>query len=281
MCGARHIVVEIGPADFWRDLPAIATAVDDPVADYAIVPSYLLARRARTDIKVVLTGEGGDELFGGYGRYRATTRPWPFRRRPWRRNALAGLGILRQDPRKAWRSGIDGLEAAAPSPDRFWNAQWVDTQAWLPNDLLIKLDRCLMAQGIEGRVPFLDPAVAAVAARLPSSLKVRNGQGKYLLRRWLENALPGYDAWTAKRGFTVPVGDWIAGEGRRVGALVAAHPGIAEVCRPEAVKTLFANPGATTAAARWHLLFYALWHNRHMLGRRAAGSVFDVLSERT
>ncbi|MBM3512923.1 MAG: asparagine synthase (glutamine-hydrolyzing) [Alphaproteobacteria bacterium] len=276
-CRARHVEIEVGVKDFWRTLPAIAAAVDDPAADYAVVPSYLLAARARSEVKVILTGEGGDELFAGYGRYRSAVRPWPFRRKPWHRSAFAGLGMLRSEPTD-WRSAIDRIEATVTASTRMSAAQAIDIAAWLPYDLLIKLDRCLMAHGIEGRVPFLDPKVAQVAAMVPDSLKVKDGLGKYLVRRWLADALPGYDAFARKRGFSVPVGAWMASEGRRVGPLVARQPGIADIASPEAVVDLFAVGDDHTAAARWHLLFYALWHNRHMLGRKADGDVFDVLS---
>ena len=74
--GARHERVEIAEAQVWRHLPEIVAAMDDPAADYAIIPSWFLARRARQDVKVILSGEGGDEMFAGYGRYRAAARPF-------------------------------------------------------------------------------------------------------------------------------------------------------------------------------------------------------------
>jgi len=278
--GAAHIVVEVGAFDFWKRLPRIVAALDDPVADYAVVPSYLLAERARADVKVVLTGEGGDELFAGYGRYRAAVRPWPFRKAPWRRHPLAGLGLLRRP--SAWRETITVLEraAAARHPDRLQAVQALDVASWLPNDLLLKVDRCLMAHGLEGRVPFLDPAVAAAAAALPRGLKIKRGLGKWLVRRWLARQLPDYPAFARKRGFSVPVGEWIAAQGRRLAPLVAAQPGVAEVCRPERVRELFAHGQARHGQALWLVLFYALWHNRHILGRGVDSDVFGVLETR-
>ncbi len=281
-CGARHVEVEITAEDFYRHLPAIVAAVDDPVADYAIVPSYLLAQRAKHDVKVVLTGEGGDEMFAGYGRYRSAVRPWPFRRRPWRRGILHNLGVLREQPTN-WRAGLDRLEsgAARAGRGRLHAAQVTDINGWLPDDLLIKLDRTLMAHGLEGRVPFVDAKVAAFAFDLPQSFKIRDGLGKWLVRRWVSDAVPGYNAFDRKRGFTVPVADWIALRGSCLGPLVARQPGVAEIARPEAVIELFAKGVAIHGQAKWMLLFYALWHNRHMLGRVADGDVFDVLSARS
>jgi len=281
-CGAEHDEITVTEDDFWRELPAIAAAMDDPAADYAVVPSYMLARKARADcLKVVLSGEGGDELFAGYGRYRRQTRPAIFGGRKMRHQAiLAGTGVLRDEP-LGWRNGIAAAEAEARAYGRnaLQTAQATDIADWLPNDLLTKLDRCLMAHGVEGRVPFLDPFVADFAFRLPDSLKVHHRTGKWLLRKWLETALPESKPFEKKRGFTVPVGDWIAGQGARLGPLVAAQPGIAEVCDADAVKRLF-GAGADKGQAQWTLLFYALWHRRHIEGADTAGDVFEALDNK-
>jgi asparagine synthase (glutamine-hydrolysing) len=278
--GAVHVEVEISAADFWRTLPAIVAAMDDPAADYAIVPTYLLARQAARDVKVVLTGEGGDEIFAGYGRYRAALRPWPLAKEPWRHHRLAGLGLLRSPvQRRTWREGMTAVEAeVARAGYRGLQAlQASDMAAWLPYDLLSKLDRCLMAHGLEGRVPFLDPLVARVAFPLPRSLKIHNGRGKWLLRRWLAEACPAAAAMAPKRGFTVPVGEWIAASAPRLAPLIAGQPGVAEVCKPDAVIDLYRTADVRHGHAMWLLLFYALWHQRHILGLRCNGDVFAAL----
>ncbi|HJU20071.1 MAG TPA: asparagine synthase (glutamine-hydrolyzing), partial [Stellaceae bacterium] len=97
--GAEHVEVSFDESDFWRLLPAIAAALDDPTADYAILPTYKLAERARQEgLKLILTGEGGDELFAGYGRYRSAMRPWwAGGRMPRARGLLDGLGVLRSE----------------------------------------------------------------------------------------------------------------------------------------------------------------------------------------
>lgn len=278
--GAEHVEVPVTAEDFWNLLPEIAAAVDDPAADYAIVPSYKLAREAGRHVKVILSGEGGDELFAGYGRYRGAMRPWPLVKRMRRHGSFDGLGVLREPPRH-WREGLAAAERAADLPGRsaLQRAQAADIAHWLPDDLLIKLDRCLMAHGVEGRVPFLDPAVAAFALRLPDALKVRRGVGKWLLRRWLETGLPAARAFSPKRGFTVPVADWLAAR-PEVGRLVATQPGVAEIAKPEAVARLFAAADRKHGFAAWTLLFFALWHNRHILGRRPVGDVFETLAAR-
>lgn len=282
--GARHVTVSVTEADVWRHLPEIVGAMDDPAADYAAIPTWFLARRARQEVKVVLSGEGGDEVFGGYGRYRAAMRPWWLGgKAPRSRGSFDRLDVLREAP-TGWRDGIGAAEAAAASPGRtrLQAAQALDVMDWLPNDLLIKLDRCLMAHGIEGRTPLLDAGVAAAAFRLPDALKVRRGSGKWLLRQWLARHFPAAEPFRPKQGFTVPVGAWIGGMGDRLGPLVAAQPGIAEIARPDRVATLFRNAAGDKhrGFAAWHLLFYALWHRRHIECRAAAGDVFDTLSAR-
>jgi asparagine synthase (glutamine-hydrolysing) len=279
--GADHVEVAFSEADFWDLLPGVAAAMDDPAADYAILPTYKLAATARASVKVILSGEGGDELFAGYGRYRAAARPWPLARTMRPRGHLHGLGLLR-DESDGWRASTaaaEQRERAAGRRSRLQAAQAVDCADWLPNDLLLKLDRCLMAHGIEGRVPFLDCEVARLAFRLPDRLKLRGRLGKWLLRAWLAEALPEAKPFSAKRGFTVPVEEWLA---RRpeLGPLLAGRPAIAEVCRPGAVEALFRAPGKKAGFAIWTLLFYALWHRRHIQGLAPAGGVFDTLSQR-
>lgn len=277
--GAEHVDVAVTEADFWRWLPAMAGAVDDPCADYAIVPTWLLAREAKKDVTVILSGEGGDELFAGYGRYRKAARPWPLGKAMRRKGSFDGLDVLRR-PATAWRDGLAAAEAAARGAgvSRLKRAQMVDAADWLPNDLLIKLDRCLMAHGMEGRVPLLDPVVAAVAMRLPDRMAAKGRMGKVLLRKWLEGALPDSRPFAPKKGFTVPVGEWIAGRGTELGPLVAASPGIAEIAFPDRVRALFQATGKRERFAAWTLLFYALWYRRHMLGQPMDGDVFHVLT---
>ena len=281
--GARHETLLITEAMVWQHLPAIVAAMDDPAADYAIIPSWFLARRARQDVKVVLSGEGGDEIFGGYGRYRSAMRPWWQGGRPMRtRGTFDRLDVLRARP-ALWRDGLVAAESQAtlPGRTRLQVAQATDIADWLPHDLLLKLDRCLMAHGVEGRTPFLDPGVAAAGFCLPDGMKVRDGRGKWLLRQWLARHCPAAAPFAPKQGFTVPVGAWIAGQGVRLGPLVAAQPGVAEVADPGQVAALFrAARGKREGFAAWILLFYALWHNTHILGRSSAGTVFETLGER-
>lgn len=282
--GAEMVEVSFDESDFWQLLPRIVAVMDDPAADYAILPTYKLSEAVRADgLKVVLSGEGGDELFAGYGRYRSAMRPWWQGGRSMRtRGIFDRLDVLRERP-VAWRDGLTAAEATAdfPGRTRLQVAQAVDCADWLPNDLLIKLDRCLMAHSVEGRTPFLDPKVAEIAFQLPDSLKVRDGLGKWLLRKWLDEHLPVAKPFERKRGFSVPVAEWIRVHGGRIGPLVARQPGVAQMCEPAAVEKLFARrSGRRAGFACWVLLFFALWHNHHILGNRGVdGDAFEVLDD--
>ena len=277
--GARHTEVPITPEIFWERLPEICAALDDPVSDYAVVPLFLLAERAAQDVKVVLSGIGGDELFAGYRRYRRQMLPRWLGGRARRPNGPCdGLDLFRQ-PMSGWRDGIAAAEAAMAKTDynALQRAQAVDFVDWLPHGVLVALDRCLMHFGLEGRTPLLDRAVADFAFPLPNGLKLKHGQGKYLLRRWLADANPVARPFAKKLGFTVPVGEWIAERGAELGPLVARSPGVAELCRPDTVVSVFASSGKTHRLLAWRLLFFALWHRRHVEQRPPQGDTLACL----
>lgn len=281
--GADHHEVNFSEQDFWDLLPEIAAVMDDPAADYAVLPTYKLASEVhKAGLKVVLSGEGGDELFGGYGRYRRAMRPAILGGRPMRQSgALDGMGLLRDETTR-WRADYDAPGQQMPLEySRLQKAQAHDCADWLPNDLLTKLDRCLMAHGVEGRVPFLDAKVADFAFGLPDGLKIKSGKGKWLLRKWLDQHLPTANAFSKKRGFTVPVGEWIANKAALIGPLVARQPGIDEACNVGAVSELFSSlahtPDKKRSQAAWHLLYYALWHNHHIAGGSVAGGIIENL----
>ena len=282
--GANFHEIEFSENNFWSLLPKIAAAMDDPAADYAILPTYKLGQLVKdSGLKVVLSGEGGDELFAGYGRYRKQMRPWYLGGRNMRsKGVFYGLNLLR-DQSMDWRDNFDRIWARESNSNRtkLQIAQAVDCADWLPHDLLIKLDRCLMAHGVEGRTPLLDKKVADVAMRLPDNLKVRGRVGKYLLRRWLDQKLPEANAFDDKKGFTVPVAEWIGRRGSDLGKLVTAQESINEICDLTGVEKLFASLEGShpkrSGQAAWVLLFYALWHRRHIEGIVPEGDVFEVL----
>ncbi len=243
--------------DFWAIAPRVAWAMDDPVADYATLPTYKLAAAAKQTLTVVLTGEGGDELFAGYGRYRRSLRP------SWLGGRAAEPqvdSILGRDALDTWRSHAKPPEGLSP----LQRAQYGDIATWLPNDLLLKLDRCLMAHGLEGRTPFLDPEVAAFAFHLPDDLKIRGRFGKYLLRRWLERHCPAAEPWAKKRGFTVPVASWIAPRAGKLAETLASVEAVRVAADAGTVRMIFTDEAH--ADRRWALLFLGLWGRIHVEG---------------
>ncbi len=258
-------------ADFWRIAPEVAWALDDPTTDFACLPTYKLAEAAKGAMTVVLSGEGGDELFGGYGRYRRALRPGWLGGRPAQPQVDApflkdgGAGALDRWREAAGRAGGD-------TP--LQRAQRADIATWLPGDLLLKLDRCLMAHGLEGRTPFLDREVAAFAFALPDRMKVRGRHGKWILRQWLERHCPAARPWARKQGFTVPVAGFIAPRAASLARTIPAHEGVRQVCDPAAVRAVFTDE--TQAHNRWPLLFYALWWSIHISGM-ARNEALDAL----
>ncbi|ANP46856.1 asparagine synthase (glutamine-hydrolyzing) [Candidatus Viadribacter manganicus] len=261
--------VSFGEEDFWSIAPQVAWAMDDPVADYACLPTYKLAEQAKKRLTVVLTGEGGDELFGGYSRYRRAQRPkWLGGRvaEP-QTDAIFGNGAI-----EAWRkhaSQFAGLTTLQ-------QAQCADIVTWLPNDLLLKLDRMLMAHGLEGRTPFLDSEVAAFAFHLPDNFKTRGKFGKYILRAWLEKNCPAAEPWAKKKGFTVPVAAWIA---PRSGDLAQTLPNVEAVraaASADTIRAIFTDE--THAALRYPMLFLGLWGRIHTEGATPDEALKSLIS---
>jgi asparagine synthase (glutamine-hydrolysing) len=251
-----------GEADFWRIGPQVAWALDDPTADYATLPTWKLAEAAKGTLTVVLTGEGGDELFGGYGRYRRALRPGWLGGRPAEPRGGDPVALAR------WRAEA----VTPPGLTPLQQAQWADIATWLPNDLLLKLDRCLMAHGLEGRTPFLDREVAAFAFPLADRFKVRGRYGKWLLRKWLERACPAAEPWARKQGFTVPVEAWIAPRARDIARRLGDIEAVRRV-RPDAAAAFTAGADGV----RWPLLFLALWSRIHLEGATPSEALESVV----
>ena len=289
--GAEFVDVPYGKADFLADAGLAALACDDAVADYAILPTLHLARRAAQDVKVVLSGEGGDEFFAGYGRYRAGLRAigakFPTRAGPALRAGLFGDDVARRLTARYVLAGANMpgvLQRLADRRGALAALQRHDIDDWLPNDLLIKLDRCLMRHGLEGRTPFIDRQMSAYGFHLPVAAKIGRGGGKHLVKSWLARRLPACRPFARKRGFTVPVGGWIAEEAHRLAPLVAAQDGVAELISADKARAVIeaadANGNGRGGLLAWRLLFYALWHQIHCRGISAEQPLADILAAR-
>ena len=261
-----HRGILFSEEDFWATLPKMCAAFDDLVADYAALPLLKLAREAAPSVKVVLSGEGGDEIFAGYGRYR---RGWwdTLRRRPFRgRGGTAGYEALFDPAVFDDAVGADipfDLNGFTPLQRR----QAIDVVDWLPDDLLTKVDRCLMAYGIEGRVPYLDDDLAAFGFGLPDRCKVSGRHGKYLVKSWLSRQRPDLDVWARKRGFTVPIGDWLERKRPHLAAYLSAQEGVRAITKVAPLEAFFARPfGRKGAQLAFALLCFGLWHDIHIRG---------------
>jgi asparagine synthase (glutamine-hydrolysing) len=275
--GADHVEIRLDRDEVFRRLPHTVWSTDDLLHDYACLPTSFLAERAARALKVVLTGEGGDEVFAGYGRYRRTL---PQR---WLKNLVApGSGGYRT--RGQWRSPwvrhllgpeLRAADAARRAPViaawRATPADWTDVTrcqhadlvTWLPDELLVKTDRVLMSFGLEGRVPFLDHRVVEFGLSLPDSLKVGARHGKLFLKQWGERRLPRAHLRRRKRGFYVPMRGWLRGAFLdRLAIHLPAHPAIRRWFRPDAVAQLVREQqaGADATRAIWGLTQLAIWH---------------------
>lgn len=265
--GARHTELTVTAADALAEVPGLATVYDEPFADSSQLPTLLVARLARRDVTVVLSGDGGDELFGGYNRHVWLPRMWerlarvPHPLRAAGARALAApspaawdrLGRLVPERRRPRLVGlkVEKLASVLGQPDApaafgrlvsHWDdptavvrgaheprtlthrpASWphlptfaeqmmaVDSVTYLPDDVLVKVDRATMAVSLESRVPLLDPEVVACAARLPLSMKVVDGAGKWALRQLLLRRHPAELVERPKSGFGVPIATWLRG----------------------------------------------------------------------
>ena len=249
--GVEHITKVVSAEEMMSTLPLIVWYLDDPVADPALVPLYFIAREARKQVKVVLSGEGADELFGGYTIYREPISLRAFERLPGSvRRALGrasqripdgtrGKDLLRRgsisieeryygnarifrpdemgfyrrfDPAVSYTDVTGPLYAATPHLDGPTRMQYVDLFTWLRGDILVKADKMTMANSLELRVPFLDTEVFRVASSVPTDLKITKDTTKYALRRALEQIVPAHVLHRAKLGFPVPIRHWLKDE---------------------------------------------------------------------
>ena len=281
--GLDHTPLRLTLPQVFARIPHSVWCADELMRDYASLPTSILAQAAGAELKVVFSGEGGDEAFAGYRRY----HPRPAER--WFKALIhPGSGGFRT--RGQWGGGwakrlFGPALRGAPGPDRApflaaWRAtprgwsdmqrrQYTDLVTALPDNLLVKTDRMLMGFGVEGRVPFLDHRLVEFGLSLPDNLKVRRHQGKWLLKRWAEPRLPPGHLDRPKRGFHVPVGDWLKGEvAAGLGRRLMENRGIRDWFEVGAIPALVAARQAGRGGSRelFGLMEFAIWHRLFIEG---------------
>jgi asparagine synthase (glutamine-hydrolysing) len=269
--GTQHTELYVRSEDALAVIPKLPTMYCEPFSDSSQIPTYLVSQLARQHVTVSLSGDAGDELFGGYRRYTQALQFWNrMKKLPTPlRHTLASM--LRALPSRFWIGAFASVSPLLPAHYRFANpadqvlklaevlmlssgqdfyyqlvshnknpaclvigahepltkltdiAAWpkthsfehwmmaMDTQTYLPDDILVKVDRAAMANSLETRVPFLDHRVVELAWRIPLNMKIRGDQGKWLLRQVLYRHVPKELIDRPKMGFGIPLGDWLRG----------------------------------------------------------------------
>ena len=270
--GTDHIPIQVSRDDLFGRIVYSIWAADDLMRDYASLPTLALSEAAAKDIKVVFSGEAGDEAFAGYRRYAPSIPRWINHR-------ILGRGVRTQSQWKSFTEGAilsDSLKALNPKApfDALWKEtpndwslmkkrQYVDIKAALVDNLFVKTDRMMMAFGLEGRVPLADHRIVEFGFSLPDKLKYQNNRGKWILRQWAEKYLPQEHLRKPKRGFYVPVKEWLTGSfADQLGQKLIANKAIQQWFNIEGVKqTIEAHKsGKNYSRELWGLMQFAIWH---------------------
>lgn len=325
--GTDHIKLRVTDADARDLIPDLPQLYDEPFADSSQIPTHLVCRAARQYVTVALSGDGGDELFGGYNRYirgpdlwrRISRVPAPMRcfageaalalpDRFWNRagkaynrirTGAAGISDLgtkarRLGERLRLTNSLDDLyrnmastwiepdhlimgagteppsQLADPLPefgaeDPAMRMMLQDMRSYLPDDILCKVDRAAMGVSLETRTPFLDPDVIALATRLPMTMKIRDGQGKWALRQVLYQHVPREIIDRPKVGFAVPIGLWLRGPLRDWADDLLSPKRLAAdgLFNPEIIRQIWSEhlAGSRDWTSRlWTILMFQAWH---------------------
>ncbi|MCA1032462.1 asparagine synthase (glutamine-hydrolyzing) [Bacillus timonensis] len=250
--GVENISYVISPEEYMKELPKIIWHMDDPLADPAAIPLYFVAREARKHVTVVLSGEGADELFGGYNIYREPQSldifnkiPKPGKQMlrkiaeilpegvkgksfiergctPMEERYIGNAKMFNEDEKRAllkqYKTGHEFTNVTAPFYEQTRNydavnrMQYIDIHTWLRGDILLKADKMTMAHSLELRVPFLDKVVFEVASKIGPEFKTANNTTKYILRKAVEGIVPDHVLNRKKLGFPVPIRHWLKNE---------------------------------------------------------------------
>jgi len=307
--GTDHTEVHVTPDDFLADLGRLTWHRDAPLSEPADLAVHRLAAAAAESVKVVLSGEGADEIFGGYPKHRlARATAWagavpqplrsvaadaadrlPRRLRRARIAARAMAGTSHAERIEAWfapftaaeRTALLGVGSTPSSPvlpgtapagaEPLRHMLLADTGPWLADNLLERGDRMTMAASVELRPPFLDHRLVELAFRLPASMKVRGGTGKWILRRVAADLLPPQVLARPKEGFRVPLDEWFRGGLRDLAWDQLLSPGsfVTSVFDRSAVERLLERHqrGEQDEDIRiWTLLGLEMWHEQCIVG---------------
>ena len=316
--GTDHTSLHVTGKDAMACIPQLPFIWDEPFADSSQIPTLLVSQLARRHVTVSITGDGGDELFGGYNRYITGMRLWnagarlpsPMRRAlsfglqspliakgsvalmgllPSRHRVLDVAGRLHKvgqllaqdkpdamysrlvaqcdDPTSFVLGGVDSPIADNMGPvfaDFRQQMMYRDTQTYLADDILVKLDRAAMAVSLEGRVPFLDHRLIELAWRVPMSAKIQGGIGKKILRDILYRHVPKDIIERPKMGFSVPIGEWLRGPLRDWAESLLDHSritneGLLNVSNVRAVWQQHLNGNNSNIPNLWALLMFQAW----------------------
>jgi len=319
--GTEHTELTVSPQDARDLIPDLPNIYDEPFADPSQMPTYIVSRLAREQVTVALSGDGGDELFAGYGRYRRPARdlsrwsalPQPLRsplagflqggaNQAWRllqprhdngelpkwRRAPGKLdknvqALLAADPvslfalqRARIPDGaalvpgaqpglqLEGLAAAKALGEPMQGMMLYDFKNYLVDDILVKVDRASMAVSLEVRAPFLDHRIVEFAWRLPLRLRYGPGGGKVVMRNLLKRYVPPSLTERPKKGFGVPIGDWMRGPLRDWAEELLSERKVREqgLLRPEAVSTLWRQHlcgWKDHSDVLWSVLMFQAW----------------------
>lgn len=259
----REIMVKPEAA---KIIPKVVWHLDEPISDAAAIPTYLMSEVTKKRVTVVLTGEGGDELFAGYGKYkimrnyerykkfvpgfvRSTIIPsvaeaflgsdlskrvkeYASSMEDADRNYLTLISVfsekekeklLQKFPKTRSSVGLVSPHIPRKTKDLLGNILSLDTKTWLPDDLLMKVDKMTMAHAVEARVPLLDHRMVELASRIPTELKLRGGSEKYILRKAMVEVVPREIRRRKKHDFRVPVTQWLQKDLREVASHVLSE----------------------------------------------------------
>ena len=245
----KHYSKVISGDEFFNILPTVQYHCDEPSANVSTVPLYFLSKLARSQVKVVLSGEGADEMFGGYNEYNeslplriysktpqiirkviaACIKPLPhfkgkntlikysnnIENRYYNKTEMFSKQDADDILKKDYRSDITPFELCRPYYDKVkgkpdvLKKMYIDLNFWLPNDILLKADKMSMANSVELRVPFLDKEVWGLSKKIPTKYLIKDNQTKYIFRQVANRVIPSEWARRKKLGFPVPFGNWI------------------------------------------------------------------------